>query len=109
MNSASRTTTPKPTEVAAVGPRVPAVDFANSLFVFKINDDHMAPEYRAGDHVIVDQTIDPEPGDYVVTKNDDALFELALFGAGSSACCPGENDAPRVIGVVVERRRKYRY
>lgn len=41
-----------------------------STFALKIRGDSMEPEFRAGDVVVIDPTISPKPGDFVVAAED---------------------------------------
>lgn len=41
-----------------------------STFALRIRGDSMEPEFRAGDVVVIDPTISPKPGDFVVAKDE---------------------------------------
>ena len=53
-------------------------------FTIEIQSDSVAPEFKTGDRVVIDQEITPRPGDYVVTAEG------------------------KHVGTVIERQRNYR-
>lgn len=50
---------------------------SDSAFALEIKGDSMLPEYHEGDIVIIDPAVTPQPGDYVVVKNqeEEATFK----------------------------------
>ena len=90
-----------------------------------IRGDSMQPEFREGDIIIVDPSVDPQPGDYVVAKNstEGATFKKyrprGADAAGNRVfeLVPLNDDYPtlrsdqeplQVVGVMVEHRKKRR-
>jgi SOS-response transcriptional repressor LexA len=53
------------------------LDLSGSAFALQIKGDSMLPEFKEGDRVIIDPTVGPLPGDFVVAKNgdDEATFK----------------------------------
>lgn len=47
------------------------LEFSDKAFALEIKGDSMAPEFKEGDRVIIDPSISPQPGDYVVAKNSE--------------------------------------
>jgi SOS-response transcriptional repressor LexA len=100
-------------------------DLSRWAFALEIDGDSMLPDFRPGDRVIVDPEIAPNPGDFVVAKNgrEEATFKkYRPRGVGPDGnmvfeLVPLNDDYPtmrsdvehlRVIGVMVEHRKKYR-
>jgi SOS-response transcriptional repressor LexA len=94
-------------------------------FALEITGTSMLPEFRAGDRVIIDPELAPNPGDYVVAKNtsEEATFKkYKLRGIDASgnnifelvplndeyATLRSDIDHLKIIGVMVEHRKKYR-
>lgn len=93
-----------------------------STFAMRINGDSMEPEFKAGDIVVINPTLQPKPGDYVVAtegtgeatfkqyrdagRNDQGrnVFELVplnqLYGPLRS-----DRVSISIVGVMVEHRR----
>lgn len=94
---------------------------SDGAFALEITGDSMMPEFRPGDRVIIDPSLEPRPGDYVVAKLDDeqeATFKkYRVRSANVIELVPLNDDYPtltidaehpgRIIGVEVEHR-KYR-
>lgn len=100
-------------------------DLSRWAFALEIDGDSMLPDFRPGDRVIVDPEIAPNPGDFVVAKNgrEEATFKkyrprgIGADGNMIFELVPLNDDYPtmrsdverlRVIGVMVEHRKKYR-
>jgi SOS-response transcriptional repressor LexA len=100
-------------------------DLSRWAFALEIDGDSMLPDFRPGDRVIVDPEIAPNPGDFVVAKNgrEEATFKkyrprgIGPDGNMIFELVPLNDDYPtmrsdveslRVIGVMVEHRKKYR-
>jgi SOS-response transcriptional repressor LexA len=93
-----------------------------STFALRIRGDSMEPKFREGDVVVIDPTIQPQPGDYVVATNDghettfrrfrsaginehgSTVFELlplnSVYGVMRS-----DRQPLGVVGVMVEHRQ----
>ena len=100
------------------------LDLSDRAFALEIEGNSMEPEFKAGDRVIVDPSISPSPGDFVVAKNHDekATFKkYRLRGIDETGkevfeLIPLNSDYPtlrsdemplRIIGTMMEHR-KYR-
>lgn len=100
------------------------LELSSSSFALEIKGDSMLPEFKPGDRVIIDPTITPQPGDFVVAKNghDEATFkkyrprEMNEHGGMVFELIPLNEDYPamrsdvtpiRIVGTMVEHR-KYR-
>lgn len=100
-------------------------DLSRWAFALEIDGDSMLPDFRPGDRVIVDPEIAPNPGDFVVAKNgrEEATFKkyrprgIGPDGNMVFELVPLNDDYPtmrsdvehlKVIGVMVEHRKKYR-
>jgi SOS-response transcriptional repressor LexA len=100
-------------------------DLSRWAFALEIEGDSMLPEFRPGDRVIIDPEMTPNPGDFVVAKNgrEEATFKkYRPRGMGTDgnmvfelvplnddyATMRSDVDHVRVIGVMVEHRKKYR-
>lgn len=44
-------------------------EYSESTFAMRIHGDSMTPDFQEGDRVIIDPSIKPRPGDYVVAKD----------------------------------------
>lgn len=94
-------------------------------FALELEGESMLPEFRAGDRVLIDPTLAPNPGDYVAAKNsvEKATFKRYRLrgidekGAEVFELVPLNVDFPTlrsdieplvVIGVMVEHRKRYR-
>ena len=100
-------------------------DLSRWAFALEIDGDSMLPEFRPGDRVIVDPEMTPNPGDFVVAKNGreeatfkkyrprgigadgNMIFELVPLN-DDYATMRSDVEHLRVIGVMVEHRKKYR-
>lgn len=97
---------------------------SSNAFALKVKGDSMTPEFREGDVVIIDPSVEPLPGDFVVAKNssEEATFKkYRPRGVGANGemvfeLVPLNEDYPslksdissiRVIGTMIEHR-KYR-
>lgn len=91
-------------------------------FALRINGDSMTPDFREGDCVLIDPSISPRPGDFVVAANGDegALFkqyrerEVDSSGKPVIELVPLNSAYPiyrgdvvplRIIGTMLEHRR----
>ena len=100
------------------------LDLSENAFALEIEGNSMLPEFKPGDRVIIDPTISPRPGDFVVAKNgnEEATFKKyrprGVDEAGEMVfeLVPLNDDYPtmrsditpiRIVGVMVEHR-KYR-
>lgn len=100
------------------------LDLSDNAFALEIKGDSMLPDYRPGDRVIIDPSVQPQPGDLVVAKNgeDEATFKkyrprgMDLHGNMVFELVPLNDDYPtirsditpiQIIGTMVEHR-KYR-
>lgn len=98
------------------------LELSPSAFALKIKGDSMLPEFREGDTVIIDPSVHPLPGDFVVAKNGahEATFKKyrprGANDRGESVfeLVPLNEDYPsmrsdispvRIIGTMVEHRR----
>jgi SOS-response transcriptional repressor LexA len=100
------------------------LDLGANAFALQIKGDSMFPEFKEGDRIIIDPSLSPLPGDFVVAKNghEEATFKkyrprgINDHGNDVFELVPLNDDyAPmrsdvtplRIIGVMVEHR-KYR-
>lgn len=100
------------------------LEVSSNAFALEIKGDSMLPEFKEGDKVIIDPTIEPRPSDFVVAKNgqDEATFKkyrprsIDESGKEIFELTPLNDDYPIIrsdvvpmviIGVMVEHR-KYR-
>lgn len=100
------------------------LELGENAFALQIKGDSMLPEFKEGDRIIIDPSIQPQPGDFVVAKNghEEATFKkyrtrgLNERGNDVFELIPLNEDYPtmrsditplRIIGVMVEHR-KYR-
>lgn len=100
------------------------LELSEGAFALEIKGDSMTPDFMAGDRVIIDPSVKPRPGDFVVAKNgeDEATFKkYRLRSIGDDGIevfelVPLNPDYPsirsdqvpiRIIGTMVEVR-KYR-
>lgn len=53
------------------------LDISDGAFALEIKGDSMLPDFQPGDRVIIDPSVRPQPGDYVVAKNgeEEATFK----------------------------------
>lgn len=98
------------------------LDLAANAFALRIKGDSMLPEFREGDTVIIDPSVQPLPGDYIVAKNseNEATFKkyrprgVNEHGEQVFELVPLNEDYPSmrsdivhitIIGTMVEHRR----
>ena len=99
-------------------------DVSESTFALRIKGKSMLPMFEEGDTVIIDPTLQPRPGDFVVAKNTEEeatfkkyrprgtsesgemIFELVPLN-DDFATLNSERDHLRIIGVMIEHRRHY--
>lgn len=98
------------------------LDVSSSTFALRIKGDSMKPDFSEGDVVIVDPTITPHPGDFVVAKNGEHEATFKKFrprgvneqGQQVFELIPLNEDYPSmrsditpilIIGTMVEHRR----
>jgi SOS-response transcriptional repressor LexA len=97
---------------------------SKSAFALEVKGVSMQPEFQPGDHIIIDPTVQPRPGDFVVAKNGEeeatfkkyrprgvdasgqAVFELVALNEDYPSM-RSDVTPMRVIGTMVEHR-KYR-
>lgn len=107
------------------------VNFPDECFALLIEGRSMEPEFREGDIIIIDPTVSPAPGDFVVAARMDpvadgyettfkkyrprgydatgrVIFELAPLNADFPTY-RSDVDRLTIVGVLVEHRRKYRH
>lgn len=100
-------------------------DLGPYAFALEIEGDSMLPDFRPGDRIIIDPDVTPNPGDFVVAKNgrQEATFKKfrprgsGIGGSQTFELVPLNNDYPtlnseidhlRIIGTMVEHRKKFR-
>lgn len=100
------------------------LELSGNAFALEIKGDSMLPEFKPGDRVIIDPSVSPQPGDYVVAKNgeEEATFKkyrprsVNERGETVFELVPLNEDYPsmrsdvtpiRIVGTMVEHR-KYR-
>lgn len=99
------------------------LDLGLSAFALEIRGDSMLPDFKEGDRIIIDPSIEPMPGDFIVAKNghEEATFKKyrprGKFDENGNAVfdlLPLNPDYPpmhsdivplRIIGTMVEHRR----
>lgn len=98
------------------------LDLGANAFALKIRGDSMRPEFAEGDVVIIDPSVTPHPGDFVVAKNgsNEATFKkyrprgIDELGQEVFELVPLNDDYPSmrsnvtpimIIGTMVEHRR----
>lgn len=98
------------------------MEISGDSYALRIKGDSMAPDYVAGDVVIIDPSLQPLPGDMVVARNhvDEAMFKkyrprgINERGEQAFELVPLNPDYPtihsdrqpvRIIGVMVEHRK----
>lgn len=98
------------------------LDLSANAFALRIKGDSMLPEFREGDTVIIDPTIAPSPGDFVVARNGEheATFKkyrprgINEHGDQVFELVPLNEDYPSmrsditpivIIGTMIEHRR----
>lgn len=78
----------------------------------------MEPEFTEGDIVVVDPGLEAASGDYVIAKNgEEATFKQLIVDGGSVYLNPLNTRYPikdmtgvemKIVGVVVEKKNRYR-
>ena len=88
------------------------------LFAVQLEDNSMQPEFNAGDVVVIDAGLKPNPGDYVLAyltakkhavlrkygEADECLFQLLASNELWATVSVKNADDAMVVGVVVEHR-----
>lgn len=100
------------------------LELSDCAFALQIKGDSMLPEFKEGDRVIIDPTVEPMPGDFVVAKNGENeatfkkyrprgtnengvnIFELVPLNE-DYASMRSDSQHISIIGTMVEHR-KYR-
>lgn len=95
-------------------------DISNKSFAYRIEATSMEPEFFEGDHVILDATIDPWPGAYVLARISNKVYfrKYAVIGRKSDGAVTFElfplnsfypritsDDKVRIVGTMVEHRK----
>lgn len=116
-----------PQQAAAINdaPRIAGdPDHSPQAFALAIGDESMTPDFRAGDKIIVDPEVAPQPGDFVVAKLDrdsesvfrkfrprgddgkgGAIIELVPLNPDWPTVTIGTEAPGRIIATLVEHRR----
>lgn len=87
----------------------------SNSFAIEIEGDSMKPMFRAGDRVVIDPNIDPEPGDFVAAQTSGVLTFRKYRAKGQSVfeLVPLNDDWPtirsdvtevKILGVMAEHR-----
>lgn len=101
------------------------LSLSEDAFALEIKGDSMLPEFKEGDRIIVDCSVSPRPGDFVVARNSDheATFKrYRLLGKNEHGIdvfelVPMNKDYPslrsdtnhiEVIGTMIEHRKYYK-
>lgn len=91
-------------------------DVSSSAFAIEIEGDSMKPMFKSGDRVVIDPSIQPEPGDFVAACLGDAITfrKYRERGAGGFELVPLNDDWPtvasttettvKIVGVMTEHR-----
>ncbi len=89
-----------------------------NTFALIVDGNSMEPKFADGDTIIVDPSVNPINGSYVIAKNGDkATFKKLVLDGSSVFLEPLNNKYPlkdmtgiefRIIGVVVKKERRYR-
>lgn len=90
-----------------------------NIFAVRVKGDSMEPEFTEGDIIILDPHIKPNPGDYVIVKNDEGeatLKQLKQYGR-TRVLHPlnpkypdielSEKHQYEIAGKVVEKKKRY--
>lgn len=90
-----------------------------NIFALRVVGDSMEPEFIEGDIIIIDPHVTPNPGDYVIAKNDEGeatLKQLKQYG-GIQVLHPlnpkypdielSESRQHVIVGKVVEKKKRY--
>lgn len=90
-----------------------------NIFALRVKGDSMEPEFVEGDLIILNPHVKPNPGDYVVVKNDDGeatLKQLKQYGKVQvlhplNSKYPdielAKNHEYVIVGKVVEKKKRY--
>lgn len=91
---------------------------SQNAFALVVHGDSMEPEFRDGDIITVDPERQAENGSYVIVKNGvEATFKQLVWDGSSVFLKPLNDRYPirdmtgtevRIVGVVVEKRKRYR-
>ena len=95
------------------------LDLGDYAFALRIKGDSMEPEFHEGDIIIIDPSVEPRPGDYVVAKRDkdneatfkkyrrpaEDVIELVPLNPDHPPLKIDANTPGKIIGVMVEHRR----
>ncbi|MBW8072894.1 MAG: SOS response transcriptional repressor [Ferrovum sp.] len=98
------------------------LDLSDTSFALEIKGDSMLPDFREGDRIIIDPSVQPNPGDFVVAKNGETEATFKKYrprGKGESgveiyelvplnddfATLRSDSSPVRIIGTMVEHRR----
>lgn len=95
-----------------------------NTFALEIKGDSMAPEFKAGDIVIIDPDVKPQPGEVIVAKlqtegtvtlrkyrpigNDNEIFELIALNVDWPNILVNSENPAQIIGTLVEHRCRRR-
>jgi SOS-response transcriptional repressor LexA len=90
---------------------------SKNAFALTVHGDSMEPEFTEGDIIIVDPEREPVSGSYIIAKNGaEATFKQFVMDGQSVLLKPLNGRYPirdmtgiefRVVGVVVEKRKRY--
>lgn len=90
-------------------------ELRGEAFALEIEGDSMMPTFRAGDRVVIDEGVKPEPGDYVAALLDGSvlLFRRYRVRQGGFELVPenpdwetvSSSDGIQILGVMAEHRR----
>jgi SOS-response transcriptional repressor LexA len=90
-----------------------------NIFALRVKGDSMEPEFTEGDIIVLDPNEIPNPGDYVVVRNDEdeaTLKQLKQYGKTQvlhplNSKYPdielSENHQYVIVGKVVEKKKRY--
>ena len=95
------------------------LDLGDYSFALRIKGDSMEPEFHEGDIIIIDPSVEPRPGDYVVAKRDkdneatfkkyrrpaEDVIELVPLNPDHPPLKIDAKTPGKIIGVMVEHRR----
>lgn len=90
-----------------------------NIFAVRVKGDSMEPEFTEGDVILIDPHIKPNPGDYVIVRNDEGeatLKQLRVYGK-LQVLHPlnskykdielSEKHEYVIVGKVVEKKKRY--
>lgn len=90
-----------------------------NVFAVRVKGDSMEPEFAEGDIIILNPHVKPDPGDYIIAKNDEGeatLKQLKQYGnirvlhplnPKYSDIELSEQHQYEVVGRVVEKKKRY--